>query len=118
MFPNFGFMPQKCETVSAKRLEFCNTNMNHHMNTEHQNAIVQLKEKLTRIEALEAEVAPKGVSFAIRGQEDLAANTSNCVVSLRDPIAAADAVIVVLEDAKGVMAQGEEIAKRASFLAA
>ena len=82
------------------------------MKTDNTDTVQHLEQKLRTIAQLESQVAPKGVNFALRGQED-ASCFSTSIGTLRDPIAAADAVIRVLEDARSMMAEEADIAARA-----
>lgn len=82
----------------------------------HEAAIAQLEKKLDRVAQLESELGTKGVNFAVRGQEDITADVS--VISLREPLNAADAVIRMLEMAKVVVSDKAALSKEARGLPA
>ncbi len=68
--------------------------------------LAELTAKLRRIDELEKEVAPSGVSFAVRGQEDV--TESHKVKPVADKLLAADIAIDVLETRKKILADLRE----------
>ncbi len=85
------------------------------MKSDNATIVTRLEEKLHQVAELERVVAPKGVNFAVRGQEDCS-STSAAIAKVTDPLAAADSVIAVLTDSKALIDEAEEIAARAKAL--
>lgn len=76
------------------------------MKSDHDSRLKELEEKLDRIDRLEKDVAPSGVSFAVIGQEKV--STDHDVPRISDSLEAADAAIEVLESRKAILAELEE----------
>ncbi len=83
------------------------------MNPEQKALADTLEQKLHEVAKLEAEIAPRGVNFAVRGQESVyKTGTSH----LPDPVAAVDAVILALNEAKKARGHRQELFQRAKTL--
>lgn len=83
------------------------------MNPEQIALADALEQKLRKVSELETEIAPRGINFAVRGQESVY-KSGTC--HLPHPEAAVDAVIAALSEAKEARSRRKELFAKALTL--